>query len=120
MSATNKMLSEANSGDISGMVHKLNTMLSRGAAINAIDGEGNTALMLLAKRFIYKEHSHIFDFLRTCGADFKMTNKEGKSFSQLNFEAFKKREIEEQIADKEVNELSMFDKLVKVIKDYLK
>ena len=56
-------------------------LLRRGANVNAVDAEGNNALMLLIKaadgHSEYRIRKELFEFLRDAGIDLHARNKDG-------------------------------------------
>lgn len=63
-------------------------LLSQGANVNAVDAEGNNALMLLIKAADGHSEHHIrkelFEFLRDAGIDLHARNKDGLNAAELN------------------------------------
>ncbi len=63
-------------------------LLSQGADVNAVDAEGNNALMLLIKAADghkeYQIQKELFAFLRDAGIDLHARNKDGLNAAELN------------------------------------
>ncbi len=64
-------------------------LLRQGADINAVDAEGNNALMLLIKaadgHSEYRIEKELFEFLRDAGIDLHARNKAGLNAAELNY-----------------------------------
>ncbi len=64
-------------------------LLRQGANVNAVDAEGNNALMLLIKaadgHSEYRIQKELFEFLRDAGIDLHARNKAGLTAAELNY-----------------------------------
>ena len=60
-------------------------ILDLGADVDAVDEEGNSALMQLCNSYRYSESTYLIDLLLSRGADLSIKNKAGKTASDLAY-----------------------------------
>lgn len=85
-----RLIHAAMTADKKSLLKTFEHLILNNSDVNYKDEHGDTALMHLANRFIYKDNQEIFDILISNGARYDLTNNENKTFIQINSELYKR------------------------------